>query len=279
MSKFKSIYTYALPKKELKPETISSKDSEGNDIKITKEVEVEVPYTFAIKKPTRDQLDKADLFYSACVGEGLNAGLMSSALLAKRFVNDGGIFTEKEKEAWAEVVGERKEIESKLEELRKKTTDERTQEEKDEYKKLETEAIKLNKELQDYEIRQNQLFENTAEYRARTRSILWWQLELLYQKEGDTFKSVFPLNKDAIYKDSLAEFKERNRIYDELVESVEDNERELEFWNQVLYKAVQIVSIWFYNRSAKPEDYDKIIQQIERPELANEGTDSSSEQA
>ena len=80
--------------------------------------------------------------------------------------------------------------------------------------------MKLNRELQDYEIRQNQLFENTAEYRARTRTIMWWQLELLYEKSGDDFKPVFPLDKGIIYKDSLAEFKERNRVYDELVEKV-----------------------------------------------------------
>lgn len=265
MSKFKSIYQFAYPKKEIRSETVPGKDGEGKDIKITKDVEIEVPYFFAIKRPSREQLDKAELFYSACVGEGLNAGLMSSALLAKRFINDGGIFTEKEKEVWAEVVEERKNIESKLEEMRAKPSSERTEEENAKYKELEQEAFKLNRELQDYEIRQNQLFENTAEYRARTRTLLWWQLELLYKQDGDNYKPVFPLDRDAVYKDSLSEFKERNRVYDELVESIEDDQKELEFWTQVFQKAIQIVTIWYYNRSTKPEEFDKLIKQIENP--------------
>lgn len=270
MSKFKSIYTFAFPKKEIQPVTSVSKDAEGKDIKIIKDEEVEVPHTFAIRRPTREQLDKAELFYSATVGEGLQAGLMSSALLAKRFNNDGGIFSEKEKDTWTEVVKRRKEIEEKLEELRKKTSAERTDEENSKFSELEAEAFRLNRELQDFEIRQNQLFENTAEYRARTRTILWWQLELLYEKDGDDFKPVFPLDRDAIYKDSLSEFKERNRAYDELTESVEDDDNAKEFWAKVLQKAIQIVTLWYYNRATKPEEYDKLIQQIERPGLTDQ---------
>ena len=49
----KTLYEFTSHKKEKVKEEVITKDDEGNEVKSTKEVEKEVPYTFAIRKPTR----------------------------------------------------------------------------------------------------------------------------------------------------------------------------------------------------------------------------------
>jgi hypothetical protein len=76
----------------------SSIDAQGNEVKTTKKVKKIVPVKFKIQKPTRKLFDEAELFYGIKLSEGIKAGLLTKALLAKRYQNDCGAMSEPEKE-------------------------------------------------------------------------------------------------------------------------------------------------------------------------------------
>ena len=81
----------------------TSTDAQGNEVKTTKKVKKIIPVKFKIQKPTRKLFDEAELFYGIKLSEGIKAGLLTKALLAKRYQNDGGAMSEPEKEKYTQL--------------------------------------------------------------------------------------------------------------------------------------------------------------------------------
>ena len=93
----KRLFEFVVPKEELVKETETSKNDKGEEITTTKEVKKEVDKQYFLRKPTRKLFDQAELFYGVQLSEGIKAGLLTRALLQKRFSNDGGTLGEKER--------------------------------------------------------------------------------------------------------------------------------------------------------------------------------------
>ena len=89
---------FTIPKEEDVQETETSTNENGEEVSTTKTVKKSVDKTFVVKKPSRALYDEAELFYGVKLAEGIKAGLLTRALLAKRFNNDGGILSDPEKE-------------------------------------------------------------------------------------------------------------------------------------------------------------------------------------
>ena len=96
----KKLYEFSLNKEVEVKETTNEKNEKGEEIQVSKNVKKEVLQKFFIKKPNRSLFDEAELFYGVRLSEGIKAGLLTRALLAKRFTNDGGIFSEIDKEQY-----------------------------------------------------------------------------------------------------------------------------------------------------------------------------------
>ena len=86
----KWLYHFEVKKDVEKKVEEKSKDEKGEEITITKTVTEQEPSTFAIQKPNRKIYEDAELFYAVKLSEGIKAGLLTRALLAKRYKNDGG---------------------------------------------------------------------------------------------------------------------------------------------------------------------------------------------
>ena len=84
-------------------ETIESKDEDGEDIKTIKKVQKPREIALALKRPNRRLYDQAELFYGVKMSEGIKAGLLTRNLLAKRYEDDGGAFSESEKKRYSEL--------------------------------------------------------------------------------------------------------------------------------------------------------------------------------
>ena len=69
-------------------------------------------------------------------------------------------------------------IQTQFQKLSLKEEASRTEEERSNYKNLLREISKNKEKLQDYEFAQASLFDQTAENRARNKTILWWILHL-----------------------------------------------------------------------------------------------------
>ena len=93
----KKLFEFKVPKEVEIEEIETSKNEKGEEIKITKKNKTKEQVKVFIRKPTRALFDEAELFYGVRLSEGIKAGLLTRALLAKRFTNDGGVLSEEEK--------------------------------------------------------------------------------------------------------------------------------------------------------------------------------------
>jgi hypothetical protein len=92
----KKLYEFKLAKRETVTEKETKTNENGEKVTIEKEVEKPVDHHFFIKKPTRSLYDEAELFYGVELSRGIKAGLLTKALLAKRYENDGGSLSDGE---------------------------------------------------------------------------------------------------------------------------------------------------------------------------------------
>ena len=145
--------------------------------------------------------DEAELFYGVRLSEGIKAGLLTKALLAKRFVDDGGVFSEKDKEEYATSYMKLFNLQNDFQRLSIKDESTRSEDEKEKYKKLIEEINDTRNKIQDYEMAQASLFDQTAENRARNKTVLWWVLNLSYQE--DESGNINPVFGDGSFEEKL----------------------------------------------------------------------------
>lgn len=237
----KKIYQFAMTREVDLKETTTEKDSNGAEIQVTKNVKKEVKEKYFIKKPSRSLFDEAELFYGVRLSEGIKAGLLTRALLAKRFTNDGGIFSEIDKEEYTRLYLKLFQLQNDFQRLSIKEKD---SEEKKQYEDLMKEITEVREKIQDYEFAQASLFDQTAENRARNKTIMWWVLNLSFKENEDG--KVESLFGDGSFEDKL-------RKYDEL----EDNHDI--FFEKLCQKLVLIVSFWYMGRASSQEEFEKIF--------------------
>ena len=92
----KWMYEYTVPKTETIKKVVETTDDKGEKKETTTEEVKKLEIGFAIKKPTRRIYDDANLYYAVKISEGIKAGMMTRALLEKRYENDGGELSESE---------------------------------------------------------------------------------------------------------------------------------------------------------------------------------------
>jgi len=236
--------------KEIEKVDVSTNEK-GEEVKVTSKVKSTVPVKLAIKKPTRSLFDEAELFYGVRLSEGIKAGLLTRALLAKRFNNDGGVLSDEEQKEYNDLYLEFFNLQTEFQRLSIKEEAIRTEEEK---KQIQNVIEKMNtsrERLQRYEMAQANLFEQTAENRARNKTIMWWVLQLsLIQGDDKKFKELF---QDGTYEDKL-------KRYDEIEESESGVEK------IAIQKLLYLISFWYIGRAASQEEFEKLLNNLQNSE-------------
>ena len=241
----KKLYEFTIEKKAIVKEKTESENEKGEKVTVEKEVEKSVPHKFFLKKPTRSMYDEAELFYGVRLAEGVKAGLLNHALLAKRYNNDGGIFSEDQIDDFSNTYFELLHDQTDYQQLAIKS-DERNEDENKRFEDLEKKMSTNRRKLQAYEADKASLFDQTAETRARNKTVFWWVLAISY-KETEDGKSD-PIFGTGSFDDMLAE-------YDKM------EEHEDEFFSDLLQKLVYYVSFWYAGRAATTEDFDELTQE------------------
>jgi hypothetical protein len=109
--------------------------------------------------------------------------------------------------------------------------------------------------LQKYEMAQANLFEQTAENRARNKTIMWWVLQLsLIQGDDKKFKELF----------NEGSYEEKLKRYDE----IEDGDSNLE--KLALQKLLYLISFWYIGRAASQEEFEKLLNIAKKDEETKE---------
>ena len=240
--------------KEIEKVDISTNEK-GEEVKVTSKIKTTVPVKLGIKKPTRSLFDEAELFYGVKLSEGIKAGLLTRALLAKRFNNDGGVLSDGEQKEYNELYLEFFNLQSEFQKLSIKEETIRTEEEKTNLKSVVEKMNDARDRLQKYEMAQANLFEQTAENRARNKTIMWWVLQLsLIQGEDKKFKELF----------TEGSYEEKLRKYDEIEES------DMVLEKVALQKLLYLISFWYIGRAASQEEFEKLLGMIQKEEKDKE---------
>jgi hypothetical protein len=246
----KKLYEFSINKEVEIKETTNEKNEKGEEIEVSKNVKKELPQKYFIKKPNRGLFDEAELFYGVRLSEGIKAGLLTRALLAKRFTNDGGIFSEIDKEQYTSLYLKLFQLQNEFQRLSVK---EKSKEEELQYNNLIKDIAESREKIQDYEFAQASLFDQTAENRARNKTIMFWVLNLSYKdNDNGTFSPVFG---DGAFEDKLKE-------YDKLEETSDP------FFEKLCQKLVLLISFWYMGRASTQEEFEKLFN-LEENKSAN----------
>lgn len=241
------LYDFPVKKTVEKKETEVVKNDKGEETETTKTTKEEVAVTFKLKKPNRRLYEDADLFYGIKLSEGIKAGLLTKSLLAKRYSNDGGFLSEPEKDKYAQLYISLFEQENELQRVQINLGEDSEEVRNTKIKEITVKMLEFRRDLQEFELAQQSLFDQTAEVRAKNQSIMWWLLSISFFEEDGKYLPVFG---EGDYDDKIAKYDE----YEEMDDS---------FWNEAVKKLAYFVSFWESGQAATREDFNEIAEKLE----------------
>lgn len=239
----KRIYEFTVDKEETVKEESVEKKKDGTEVTTSKDVKKNVPYKFFLRRPTRTMTDEAELYYGVKLAEGIKAGLLTRALLEKRFENDGGTRSDEENEQYKKIIQQLQEFHKEQTKILEVPEKKRTVAQKKKLKELEEKVKPARKDLRDLQLVEDSLYEETAENRARNKVILWWMLHLGYTEKDGEDSPFF----------GEGTFEEKLERYDEIDEGEEI------FDVLVARKFAYYVSFWFVGRPNTKEEFQSMI--------------------
>ena len=263
----KKLYTFQQIKKEKVKEKETTENENGEKVTVEKEVDKKVARDFFIRRPNRKLYDDAELYYAVKLSEGIKAGLLTKALLEKRYENDGGSLSDPEIERYGTLYSEFYENQRELIDLEDKS--EKSENDKKRLDDLKDILSSTRTALTAFEMSQQNLFDQTAEVRARNKTILWWVLNLSYAVAEDGKEYPF-------FTDGSSE--EKLEYYDQLTEE------EDEFIEEVIKKFTYLISFWYVSKVDNEEDFKAMLEEqdlggdLENLDTALEASDRMDEE-
>jgi len=246
----KRLYEFTLDKKEKVTKKVQDTNKDGEEIMVEKTVEENVPHKYFIRRPSRTMLDDAELYYGVQLAEGIRAGMITRPLLSKRYSNDGGIMNDIQQKALTETSEKIKKLYAEQEKIIVIDEKKRTAAQKKKLKQLEKDAEPLLDILKRYNMAEESIYEDTAESRARNKTILWWLLNLSYEEADGEEKPFF----------GDGDLETRLGKYDELDESQD------EYLNSVVGEFMYNISLWYFAKPKDQQEFDKIKENMDQEE-------------
>lgn len=197
---------------------------------------------FGLLKPNRRLREDGELFYATETSRFAKAGVLPKAAWGTILSNGGGSISDQEREEYGNLLLKFRDLSFELQSILIKGESERTDAEKIRSDELINNLDDIRKAIQNFEASQISIFENTAEAKARNRAILWWVMNLSYEKDGDNYKSIF---KGDTFEEKLLQ-------YDSFEE---EEENKYEFLLGVIRRITYLVTLWFLGRVDTNEDF------------------------
>ena len=238
--KEKWLYKFVANKTETKTEVKKVKDSDGKEVTETNSETIEKPVTIAIAKPRRRLYEDSELFHGVRLSEGIKAGLLTRHLIAKRYDNDGGLFSESERDEYASLIILKNQ---KIKDYQMSAATDSDKEKAEENSaKLLDELIIIEEQIQNFESERSSLFEKTADVRAENQLVMWWTFMLAHYSDKQD-----PQDEDFIPVFGEGDIDKRLESYDEFYDEEDD------FWLPVSKKLAFLTSFW-HNGNIKSQE-------------------------
>jgi len=239
-----NIYEFTLNKKVKKQVEKKRKNKQGEEETILSTQTVNCPVKFIIKKPTRRLADDAELFYSIQLSKAIKMGIVTKAMLIKKYADNGGALSEEESRELLKSMKKLNDLENEYKLL--EVTKNKAEKEKSE--KILTEIITLRRELQDLESSLQSVYQHTADAKAEKDTLLWYVIKLSRMIEEDQEKEIF----------EGLDFEEK---LEDLYNKYESEEA---FEAKAISTICKVIGYWFYNHEVNPEKIKKFIEDSEQ---------------
>jgi hypothetical protein len=229
-------------------ETEKQKVTETQIVQETRKEKENAPYSFVIKQPTRRQMEEADMEYSIEMSRCVKDGILTKAMLLNKYSDTGGIMSEAEAKALAEMYGRLGQLQTEFTSWKISDKNKFS----DKQKETVEEMAQLRRDIAKTETNFSALLNHTADSKAQTKVISWYLLSLtnLENEKGE----LEPYFKGDTFDDKL------NYLYD--LEEDEDPLLDL-----VYDKLTAFVSFWYFSVSATKEDFENLEKDIEEGTL------------
>ena len=249
---FKELYSFSLDKEEnVKKETSKTNKKTGEvDIKI-KTVKEKTPYVIKLKRPSRRELEEAELEYSVEMSRCVKKGILTRAMLYKKYSDTGGVYTEDEAKDYGKVY--RDVLTFQNEYIRLDSVDKKTAKQKERLEKIKENLSEEKRKLVEFESNMHSLFDHTADTKAQNKLLLWYTLTLTHI-QGEKDEDPYPYFKGNNFEEKTEDYYSKEEVSDE-------------FYQAVVKKVTTILAFWFFNQASKPEEFNELIERMEKGEL------------
>ena len=249
---FKELYSFTIDE-EKEVEKVSKRKNKktGEETTVTKKVKEKVPVQVKIKRPSRRDLEEAELEYSVEMSRCVKKGILTKAMLYKKYSDTGGVWSEDDAKDYGRLYKEIFDIQTEY--VRLETVDEKTDKQKEKIESLKEELSIKKRKIIDSETSMQSLFDHTADTKAQNRLLLWYTLMLTnIQREDDEDPKPYFIGDDF-----------DKRIDDYYTKEDENSD----FYGLLVQKVSTILAFWFFNQASTPEEFNKLIEDVEKGEV------------
>jgi len=249
---FKELYSFTIDEEKEVEKTHTRKNKKtGEETKVTKKVKEKVPVQFRIKRPSRRELEDGELEYSVEMSNCIKRGILTKAMLYKKYSDTGGVWSEEDAQDYGKLY--RKIFDIQNEYARLETVDKKTEKQKEKLDKLKDELAETRRQIVDAESAMQSLFDHTADIKAQNRLLLWYTLMLTHiQREDD--EEPIPYFTGEGFEQRLEDYYLKE---DELSD----------FYSAAVKKITTILAFWFFNQASTPDEFNKLIEDMEKGDL------------
>jgi hypothetical protein len=184
---------------------------------------------------------------SRCVKKGI----LTKAMLAKKYSDTGGVFSEDDAKDYSKLYKQILDLQNSY--IRLDSVTKKTQKQKDKLEAVKKDLADKKRQIVETETSMQSLFDHTADTKAQNRLLMWYSLMLTHvQREDDEEPKQYFEGID--FEDKLDDYYKK-----------EDEGSEL--YNQIIKKVSTTLAFWFFNQASTPEEFNKIIEDVEKGEL------------
>lgn len=193
----KHIYDFEISK-EVEVDKIETREENGATISVTTKVKEKRPIYFAIKRPSRNEKEEAEMHRAAHFALCVEKGIITQAALRKKYGDTGGVYTNEEEKQYGIL---RNRLRDALEEYQLLSVN---LEDKDKEKRdnVFEEIFSIRGKIMEFENSATLFYQDTAEAKARNKLIEYFILHLTYFRE-DTAKEWLPYFKGETVEEKI----------------------------------------------------------------------------
>ena len=237
----KELIRFTVDKSETKQiETKRKNEETGEEEIVLQNKNVKTPVEFVMYAPTRRLQEDAEMHYSVQLSKAVKNGVLTKAMLIKKYADTGGALTEDETREMVKKLQRSNEISNEIQMLHA----EGKKQNKEKIDELNQELLKIRKEMIDLESALQGVYQHTADAKAERALLVWYIINLFKKVEEGKEKEIFV---GVDYEDKLESFYKMD-------------ESEDDFESKLIEKLSRAVSFWMYGDNEDKNKFKKFIE-------------------